>query len=144
MVEPLSPHSRQARSPVYGSQAMVVSGHSAASLAGIDVLKRGGHAVDALIAASAALAVVIPHATSIGGDCFLLFHEGKAGNTFGLNASGVAPSGATPARFAGGIPAQGPLAPVVPGLVRGWEAMHRRFGRLPWRDLFTAAIDLAE
>jgi gamma-glutamyltranspeptidase/glutathione hydrolase len=123
---------------------MVVSGHSAATLAGIEVLKRGGHAVDALIAASAALAVVIPHATSIGGDCFLLFHDSKSDDLLGLNASGVAPSGATPERFAGGIPAHGPLAPVVPGLVRAWETMHRRFGRIPWRELFTAAIELAE
>src|SRR5579862_336577 len=135
---------REPRAPVYGQKAMIVSGHAAASLAGISIHRRGGNAVDAMIAASATLAVVLGHATSIGGDCFILFHEGASGRTFGLNASGVAPQAATPARFEGGMKAQGPLAPVVPGLVRAWETMHRRFGRLPWPDLFSEAIDLAE
>src|SRR5207302_7987295 len=119
--------------PIYGSRAMVVSGQSAAPLAGIAVLKRGGNAVDAMVAASAALAVVLGHATSIGGDCFLLFREAAGGRTIGLNASGTVPAGATPDRFPTGIPKYGPLAPVVPGLVGAWDAMHRRYGRLPWR-----------
>jgi gamma-glutamyltranspeptidase/glutathione hydrolase len=135
---------REPRAPIYGKNAMIVSGHSAASLAGIAVHRRGGNAVDAMIAASATLAVVLGHATSIGGDCFILFREGATGRTFGLNASGMAPQGATPERFAEGMKAQGPLAPVVPGLVRAWEAMHRRFGRLPWKELFADAIELAE
>lgn len=135
---------REPRNPIYGSRAMIVSGHSLASLAGIAVHRRGGNVVDAMIAASATLAVVLGHATSIGGDCFLLFREGATGKVFGLNASGVAPQAAMPEIFAGGMKAQGPLAPVVPGLVRGWETLHRRFGRLPWNDLFADAIDLAE
>jgi gamma-glutamyltranspeptidase/glutathione hydrolase len=134
--------SRQSRAPVFGRRAMVVSGHSAASLAGIGVLKRGGNLVDAMIASSAALAVVLGHATSIGGDCFILYHE-AGGRTIGLNASGVAPAGAQPAAFPDGMKVRGPLAPVVPGLVRAWEAMHRRFGKLAWRELFEDAIDLA-
>jgi gamma-glutamyltranspeptidase len=135
---------REPRSPVYGSHAMIVSGHSAASLAGIAVHRRGGNAVDAMIAASAALAVVLGHATSLGGDCFILFHEAATGRILGLNSSGVAPQAATRDVFAGGMKAQGPLAPVVPGLVRGWEAMHRRFGHLAWKELFVDAIALAE
>src|SRR5262245_55089399 len=115
-----------ARAPVYGSRAMVVSGHSAATLAAVDAFKRGGNIVDAMVAGSAALAVVVGQATSIGGDCFLLFHDGKTGRTTGLNASGVAPQGATPERFADGMKANGPLAPVVPALVRAWDVMHRR------------------
>ena len=107
---------------------MVVAGHSAATLAGIAALKRGGSIVDAMVAASAALTVTVGQATSIGGDCFLLFHEAKSGRTVGLNASGTAPQGATPERFPDGMKVHGPLAPVVPGLVRAWDVMHRRYG----------------
>lgn len=135
---------RKARAPVHGKRAMVVSGHSAASLAGIATLRRGGNLIDAMVAASSTLAVVISQATSIGGDCFILFHEAATGRTHGLNAGGVAPALAKPELFPDGIKGQGPMAAVVPGLVRGWEAMHRRFGRLPWKDLFDDAVDLAE
>src|SRR6185437_11962824 len=119
-------------------------GHAAASAAGIAIHRRGGNAVDAMIAASATLAVVLGHATSIGGDCFLLYHDAKTGRILGLNSSGVAPRAATAERFAGGMKAQGPLAPVVPGLVKGWEVLHRRFGSLPWKELFEEAIRRAE
>src|SRR4051794_2114294 len=132
------------RAPVYGRHGMVVAGHSAATLAGISTLKRGGSIIDAMVAASAALTVTVGQATSIGGDCFLLFHEAKSGRTIGLNASGTAPQGATPERFASGMKVHGPLAPVVPGLVRAWDVMHRRYGRLPWKGLFEDAIELAE
>ena len=135
---------REPRSPVYGSRAMIVSGHAAASAAGIAIHRRGGNAVDAMIAASAVLTVVLGHATALGGDCFILYHDAQSGRTVGLNSSGVAPRAATAERFAGGMKAQGPLAAVVPGLVRGWETMHRRFGHMPWKELFGEAIDLAE
>jgi len=135
---------RSPRAPVYGRRAMVVSGHAAATLAGISALKRGGTIVDGMVAASAALGVVLGHATSIGGDCFMLYHEAASGRTFGLNASGIAPTAATPEYFPDGMKTRGPLAPVVPGLVRAWEAMHRRHGRLAWRSLFEDAIDLAK
>jgi gamma-glutamyltranspeptidase/glutathione hydrolase len=135
---------RSCRAPVYGQRAMVVSGHSAATLAGARVLDGGGHIVDAMIAASAALAVVLGHATSLGGDCFVLYHEAATGKTHALNASGTAPALATPDRFPDGMKAHGPLAPVVPGLVRAWDVLHKRFGRRPWGDLFTDAIDLAD
>src|SRR5579863_7481623 len=93
---------REPRAPIFGSHAMIVSGHSAASLAGIAVHRRGGNAIDAMIAASATLAVVLGHATSLGGDCFILFHEAASGRVLGLNASGVAPQAATPEHFADG------------------------------------------
>jgi gamma-glutamyltranspeptidase/glutathione hydrolase len=141
---PAGPECRTPRAPVFGRRAMVVSGHAAATLAGITMLKRGGNLVDAMVAASAALATVVGQATSIGGDCFILFHEAKTGRTVGLNASGVAPELATPERFPTGMKIHGPLAPVVPGLVRAWDVMHRRFGSLPWPDLFDQAIELAE
>jgi gamma-glutamyltranspeptidase len=141
---PAGPQCRPSRAPVFGRQAMVVSGHAAATLAGIGILERGGNLVDAMVGASAALAVVVGQATSIGGDCFLLYHEAASGRSFGLNASGVAPALATPERFPDGMTTRGPLAPVVPGLVRAWDVMHRRFGRLPWNNLFDRAIELAQ
>src|ERR1700730_9823244 len=141
---PAGPHRRSPRAPVFGRQAMVVSGHAAATLAGIDILRRGGNLVDAMVGASAALAVVVGQATSIGGDCFLLFHEAASGRSFGLNASGVAPALAVPERFPDGMKTRGPLACVIPGLVRAWDVMHARFGRLPWQELFQAPIELAQ
>ena len=135
---------RMPRSPVYGRRGMVVSGHSLASLAGLRVLEDGGTIVDAMIATSAVLCVVIPQATSLGGDAFILYRDAKAKKTYGLNASGPAPRGATPAKFAGGMAVRGALAGSVPGLVRGWDEMHRRFGSKPWGSLLAPAIDLAE
>ena len=131
------------QSAIRAAHGMVVAGHGAASQAGARALDRGGSVVDAMVACSAALTVVLGHATSIGGDCFLLYHDAEAGRTYGLNASGYAPLTASPDRFASGIPGHGPLAPTVPGLVAAWEAMHRRFGRLPWRSLFGEAMRLA-
>ncbi len=132
------------RSPVYGMNAMVVSGHSQASLSGLRVLERGGSLIDATIAASATLSVVLPHATSLGGDAFILYHDAKEGRTHGMNASGHAPAGATLEAYKDGIPLRGPLAASVPGMVRGWERMHQRYGRLAWADLMEDAIRLAE
>ncbi len=132
------------RSPVYGTKGMVVSGHSLASVTGLRVLEQGGSVVDAMIATSAVLCVVLPHATSFGGDAFILFHDAKQGRTEGLNASGHAPAGATAEFFKDGMVMRGPLAFSIPGIVRGWEEIHRRHGRLKWRDLFADAIELAE
>jgi gamma-glutamyltranspeptidase len=132
-----------ARPPVYGARFMAVTGHSLASLAAVRMFQRGGHLVDAAIAASAVTAVVLHHAAGIGGDAFLLYRDGKTGRTHGLNASGCAPALATADRFAKGMDAHGPRASVVPGLVAAWDALHRRFGRLPWQRLFDHAIDAA-
>jgi len=134
---------RLPRSPVYGTRGMVVSGHSLASLAGLRVLERGGSLADAMIATSAVLCVVIPQATSAGSDGFILYHDAKSAKTHGLNASGHAPAGANTTVFKDGMKPRGPLAASVPGLCRGWEELHRKFGRLPWKDLFAPAIDLA-
>ena len=123
---------------------MAVTGHSLASLAAIRIFEAGGNVVDATIAASAATASVLHHAAGIGGDCFLIYHEAASGRTYGLNASGAAPELAEPARFPDGLKAHGSLVSVVPGVVRAWDMMHRRFGKLPWATLFDTAIDLAE
>ncbi len=135
---------RLPRSPVYGTRGMVVSGHSLASLAGFRTLERGGNVIDATIATSAVLCMVLPHATSLGGDAFILYHDAKAGRTEGLNASGHAPAGATAEFFADGMKARGPLAFSIPGIVRGWEEIHAKHGSLPWRELFADAIAVAE
>ncbi len=135
---------RLARSPVYGMKGMVVSGHSLASHAGLKTLNRGGSLVDAMISTSAALSVVIQQATSLGGDAFFLYHDAAEGRTLGLNATGHAPDGATPDYYRNGIPDRGPNAVSVPGMIRGWERLHERYGRLPWDGLFEDAITLAE
>ena len=132
------------RSPVYGKRGMVVSGHSQASIAGLRMLERGGNVVDAMIAASAVLASVLPHATSFGGDAFIIYHDAKSGKTHGLNASGIAPAGATPDYFKNGMTMHGPDAASVPGMVRGWERLHQKFGKTAWPELFRDAIDVTE
>ncbi|MGB0632704.1 MAG: gamma-glutamyltransferase, partial [Alphaproteobacteria bacterium] len=135
---------RLARSPVYGTKGMVVSGHSLASTAGLRTLDKGGSLVDAMISTSATLSVVLQQATSLGGDAFFLYHDASEGKTIGLNATGHAPDGATPEYYKDGIPDRGPNAVSVPGMVRGWERLHERYGRLPWEELFEDAIDAAE
>jgi gamma-glutamyltranspeptidase/glutathione hydrolase len=135
---------RASRSPAYARRFMAVTGHSLATLAAVRTFERGGNVVDAMIAASAVSAAVLGHAAGIGGDCFLLYREARTGYIFGLNASGTAPALATPERFSNGMESHGPLALVVPGLVRAWEAIHTRLGTLKWESLFEAAIDLAE
>ena len=132
------------RSPVYGTNGMVVSGHSLASTSGLRMLERGGSVVDAMISTSAVLCTVLPHATSFGGDAFIIHHNADSRETQGLNASGYAPSGATPEFFKDGMVAHGPNAASVPGIVRGWERLHQKHGKIPWKDLFADAIDLAE
>lgn len=132
-----------ARPPVYGARFIAVTGHSLASLAAVRVFQRGGNLADAAIAASAVTAAVLHHAAGIGGDAFLLYRDGKTGRIHGLNASGTAPALATADLFAKGMDTRGPRASVVPGLVAAWDALHRRFGRLPWQRLFDHAIDAA-
>ncbi len=132
-----------ARAPVYGARFMAVTGHSLASLAAVRTFQRGGNLADAAIAASAVTAAVLHHAAGIGGDAFLLYRDGKTGQVHGLNASGCAPALATVDVFANGMDTHGPRACVVPGLVAAWDALHRRFGRLPWQRLFDHAIDAA-
>lgn len=132
-----------ARPPVYGARFMAVTGHSLASLAAVRTFQRGGNLADAAIAASAVTAAVLHHAAGIGGDAFLLYRDGKTGRIHGLNASGTAPALATPEIFANGMDTHGPRTCVVPGLVAAWDALHRRFGRLPWQRLFDQAIDAA-
>ncbi len=111
-------------------------------MAGIDVLRGGGSAIDAAIAMSAVLVVVQPYACHLGGDAFTVIRI-AGGETLALNAGGRAPLAATPDRFADGIPARGAAAATVPGLVDAWCAVHGRLASKPLPALLSPAIALA-
>jgi gamma-glutamyltranspeptidase / glutathione hydrolase len=135
------------RSMVITQQGMAATSQTLASQAGAQILARGGSAVDAAIAANAVLGVVEPMMNGIGGDLFVIYWDAKSGKLTGLNASGPAPRGLsadflTKQGFQS-IP-DGIHSVTVPGAVDGWAKMHERFGKLPWRDLFQAAIAYAE
>jgi gamma-glutamyltranspeptidase/glutathione hydrolase len=135
------------RSMVITQQGMAATSQTLASQAGAQVLAKGGSAVDAAIAANAVLAVVEPMMDGIGGDLFVIYWDAKTGKLTGLNASGPAPRGLS-AEFLTkqgfqSIP-EGIHSVTVPGAVDGWAKMHERFGKLPWKDLFQAAIAYAE
>lgn len=125
----------------------VASEHPLASLAGHDVLRKGGNAVDAAIATSFALAVTLHPAGGLGGDFFALVYESKTGKVHCLNSSGWAPSGLTldllKSRGDEGIPLFGPTSVVVPGTVAGLSAIHERFGTIDFESLPAAALGYA-
>ncbi len=125
---------------------MVATSQPLAAEIGVEILRAGGNAVDAAIAANVALGVVEPMSCGLGGDLFAIVAP-WTGGLFGLNASGRAPRGLTIGTFRDRdldrIPMRGPLSWTVPGCVDGWAALHARFGQLPWRDLFRHAISAA-
>src|ERR1700744_2688806 len=104
-----------------GRSGAVVAGHHLAAQAGLDLLRAGGNAIDAAIAAAAALAVLKPDACGLGADLFLLYGEASSGTAYALNASGPAPQLATRDAFGAEIPEHGLRASAVPGAVHGWE-----------------------
>lgn len=132
---------------VLGRRGMVASPHYLATGAGVDILRRGGNAVDAAIATNAVLAVVKPYVCGIGGDLFaIVYHDGAL---HGLNGSGRAPAQATPERMrelAGSdvLPQFGPLTITVPGCVDAWWRLHQRFGRLPFAAVLESAVHYAQ
>ena len=131
------------RSKVITKHGIVATSQPLASQAGVQVLERGGNAVDAAIAANAVLGVVEPQSNGIGGDLFAIVSE-PDGTLHGLNAGGWAPSGLTPALLRSHGIEEMPLSSIhsvtVPGAVAGWEALRNRLGRMPMRDLLAAAI----
>jgi gamma-glutamyltranspeptidase / glutathione hydrolase len=137
-----------ARSMVVTKYGIVATSHVQASVAGSQILARGGSAVDAAIAANAVLGVTEPMMNGMGGDLFAIYWEAKTGRLYGLNASGWAPRGLTieylKARGATSMPPAGIDSVTVPGAVAGWQALHERFGRLAWKDLFQSAIFYAD
>ena len=136
------------RSVVMTDRGIVATSDYLASQAGAQVLAKGGTAMDAAIAANAVLGVTEPMSNGIGGDLFLIYWDAKAAKLYGLNSSGWAPrrlsvefltkQGIT------SMPGDGIHSVTVPGAVEGWSQAHRRFGRLPWKDLFPPAIYYAE
>ena len=138
----------QARSMVITDRGIVATSQTLASQAGAQVLARGGSAVDAAIAANAVLGVVEPESYGIGGDLFAIYWDAKTGKLTGINASGWAPTGLDHRlpQIPGltSMPQEGIHSVTVPGCVDGWAKLHKRFGKLPWSDLFQPAIYFAD
>jgi gamma-glutamyltranspeptidase/glutathione hydrolase len=132
------------RSPVITTRGIAATSQTLASQAAAQALARGGSAVDAAIVANTVLAVVEPMNCGMGGDLFALYWDARSGKLSGINSSGPAPNGLSIAFLKthgySSMPATGIHTVSVPGAVAGWYAMHQRFGRLPWRDLFQPAI----
>lgn len=146
------------RSPVIAEHGMVATAHPLASQVAIDVLKRGGNAMDAAIAANAALGLMEPISCGIGGDLFAIVWDPKTRKLYGYNASGKAPMARdlpmmiAESRAAAGklhvpytprVPKYGSLSITVPGAVDGWYALHDRFAKLPMGDDLAPAIAYA-
>ena len=136
------------RSVVATTLGIVAASQPLAARAGVQILERGGNAIDAAIAANAAIGLMEPTGNGLGGDLFILYYEAKTGTVHGLNASGWAPSGLTPEFLASkGInemPQRGIYSVTVPGVVGGWDAMRTRFGTKPFPELLAPAIHYAE
>jgi gamma-glutamyltranspeptidase / glutathione hydrolase len=137
-----------ARSMIISRYGIVATSHAQASVAGAQILARGGFAIDAAIAANAVLGVTEPMMNGMGGDLFAIYWEAKSGKLYGLNSSGWSPQGLTiehlKAKGAVSMPDSVVDTITVPGAVAGWDALHERFGRLPWKELFQPAIFYAE
>ncbi len=130
------------RMPVLAKNVVATSQPLAAQ-AGLQMLYRGGNAVDAAIAAAIAKTVVEPTSNGIGSDLFAILWDGR--ELYGLNASGRSPAALTPERFAGqgSMPLRGWDAVTVPGAVSGWVTLSERFGKLPFEQLFEPAVHYA-
>jgi len=140
------------RSEVIAKHGMAATSQPLATQVAIDILKKGGSAVDAAIAANATLGLMEPTGSGVGGDLFAIVWDQKSGKLYGINASGRSPKGLTyeamKAELAKlgreSIPPTGMLPISVPGAVDGWFELHARFGRLPMKDVLAPAIGYAE
>ncbi len=133
------------RAALRGPRHCVAADHPLAALAGIRVLDAGGTAADAAVATAAAMVVVQPRSSHLGGDLFALHYDCDHGRVLAMNASGPAPRSTDVAalRRAGTIPGSGAGSVTIPGCVGGWWELHNQYGRLPWSRLFDDAIRLA-
>ena len=145
------------RSVVYTNNGMAATAQPLASQVAVDILKAGGSAVDAAIAANAALGLMEPTGCGIGGDIFVIIWDPKSQRLYGYNGSGRSPAGRSleqlQAQIAAlkeqgllaadmaGIPSTGHLPVTVPGTVDGWFAIHERFGELPMTEVLAPARD---
>ena len=136
------------RSRVATTYGIVAASQPLAARAGVQVLERGGNAIDAAIAANAVMGLVEPQSNGIGGDLFAIVYDAKTGALHGLNASGWAPGGLTPALLKSqgltGMPQGGIHTVTVPGAVAGWDALRANLGSLPMSDLLAPAIFYAD
>lgn len=135
--------------PVVGERGMVVTQNAIASEVGAEILRKGGNAVDAAVAVGFALAVTLPRAGNIGGDGFMLVHTAATRETVVIDFRSVAPAAARLEMFVDKKGEESPqasrgyLASAVPGTVAGLELAHRRYGKLPWKDVVAPARRLA-
>ena len=136
------------RSVTIAPHGIVATSHPMAAQVGLDVLKRGGNAVDAAIATSAAMGLMEPMSCGIGGDLFALVWDAKTKKLYGLNANGRAPLKASRQFFKdkglSEIPERGPLSWSVPGCVDGWDQLRQKFGTLGFKELLAPSIAYAE
>ena len=136
------------RSPVLATQAMAATSQPLATQAALDIMQKGGNAIDAAIAANAVLGLVEPTGNGIGGDLYAIVWDAKSKSLYGLNASGRSPKALSREWFIENghskIPSHGPLPVSVPGAVDGWFMLHDRFGKLPMSDNLSPAIKYAE
>jgi gamma-glutamyltranspeptidase / glutathione hydrolase len=139
------------RSEVIATQGMAATSHPLVSQVALDVLKRGGTAVDAAIAANATIGLMEPTGNGVGGDLFAIVWDAKTKKLYGLNGSGRSPKSLTFEKLRAElkkldsktIPRRGPLPVSVPGTVDGWFELHGRFGRIPMKELLQPAIAYA-
>jgi gamma-glutamyltranspeptidase/glutathione hydrolase len=136
------------RSEVIATHGMAATSQPLATQVALDILKAGGSAVDAAIAANATLGLMEPTGCGIGGDLFAIVWDAESGRLAGLNGSGRAPRALTLEHFRKNgiaqVPGSGPLSVSVPGAVDGWFALHERFGRLPMSEVLAPAIAYAK
>jgi len=136
------------RSPVLATSAMAATSQPLATQVALDVMKNGGNAIDAAIAANALLGLVEPTGNGIGGDLFAIVWDAKTKKLYGLNASGRSPKSLSLEWFAQNghqsIPSHGPLPVTVPGAVDGWFMLHDRFGKKRMNELLKPTIDYAK
>jgi gamma-glutamyltranspeptidase/glutathione hydrolase len=135
------------RSEVIAQHGMACTSQPLATQVALDIMKAGGNAVDAAIAANAVLGLVEPVSNGIGGDLFAIVWDAKTGRLYGLNASGRSPLGLTREYFMENgytsIPSYGPLPVSVPGCVDGWFELNKKFGSMPMDRILQPAIDYA-
>lgn len=136
------------RSEVIARNGMACTSQPLATQVAIDILKNGGSAVDAAIAANATLGLMEPTGCGIGGDLFAIVWDAESGQLYGLNASGRSPQNLTLAMLKeqglSKIPSYGPLPVSVPGAVDGWFELHRKFGKLSMSEILAPAITYAD
>ena len=140
-------HDFATRSEIIAEHGMAATSQPLATQVALDILKKGGNAIDAAIAANAVLGLVEPTGSGVGGDLFAIIWSAEKQQLYGLNASGRSPRSLTLKYFTDKgydkIPAYGPLPVSVPGCVDGWFEMHGMFGTLPMEDILDPAINYA-